>query len=320
MPSDFEKGLLTELREIVPDLQPEQRIDGRGRAWLANLYSKRQDLVVEACSRHVVRTGRSKSGIQHYEKFHSMLLKLIDIKARNAKIKPIMIWQDFIPAFSTDMALCSEWGVFVVSRKDLRFKDIVRGATPEVVNKASLRFLIRRNPAGAPRWRWLSDERRKAVVALLRTRAMGAKDIADAIGINFSSRRAELSALLRTLESEGSVHRLMPGFVRGHGAIYGTSAGQLDEIEGKLFGSYKDHKRKQRLAVRIMELLRLEGPSTYLEIMARLQEKWGIQSERDVVVGILIKNLRRKGLVKTVGIPKHLRYFAVELQQVQQSS
>jgi len=304
--SDFEAGLLPELKEAIPDLVSEAKLSGLGKDWVANLYSATQGIVIEACSRNVVRTGKTKSSIQHYEKFYSMLLKLIDIKAKHPAFKPLMLWKNLIPAHSTDLALCSSWGVYVLSHEDFRIRDVIEGSSASTVNRKSVSYLIRRgDPSVTPRWRWLAGERKGEIVALLEKRAIGSIEIGNAIGLRH---RGTVARLLRELEKSGSIHRLEPGYARGVGAIYGVSESQLGDAEKMIFKSYGQQRRKNRISQRTVELLEDEGPLGYMQIRRRLEERWGFTVSRESLVGILSKSLVRKGLVNAAGAPKRRIY------------
>jgi transposase len=308
MPSDFEIALLPNLRHAIPDLLPEYPIEGKGKHWVANLYSKKRSIVIEACSRNVVRTGKGRTSIQHYDKFYAMVMKLADIKQKHPSIKPIMIWKNLIPAYSTDLGLCTAWGVYVQSNEDLNLESILDGKEVGYVNRRALQFLIRRTDTFKPRWRWLVAERPNDIVNQLETRAMGTKEIAGAIGVDYATHKSSLSKMLRELESEGRIMKLAPGYVAGKGAIYGVDSKQLDALERETFGIYGTHKRRERIGQRIVQLLNKEGPMDYKQVQSKLSQEWGIDATRETVVGTLSKFLLKRGLVYRKGGPKAYIY------------
>lgn len=299
---------MPELKRHIPDLMAEQLLKGKGKSWLVDLYSKNADLVIEASSRNVVRTGKKKGSIQHYEKFCSMLLKLIDIKAAYPSIRPVMIWKNQIPAHSTDLGLCSEWGVFVMSHKDLNVRRVLAGESPASVNKTSTLYLSRRSDKVEPRWRWLVEQRKKAIVEMLKLAPMGFIEIERALGYKHVRVYSPIRSMIRTLVHEGKILKLSVGYARGYGAVYGTVPGQLSQFDSEHFEEYKRHKRKDQLAALVMQLLNLAGPMGYRQIQLGLQTRWKIQTSREELTGLLNKRLVRKGLVRAVGPPKKTIY------------
>jgi transposase len=302
------------LREVAPDMVAGHELLGLGRKWFVSMYSEKEKLVVEICGSEVPPGKRDTNAARQYEKFQSVLLKLVDIRARDRTIKAVMAWKGMIPAHPVDVGLCTAWGVYVVSGRKAPWKDIINGAPPSAVNRNAIPFLTRKRDAPRQGMRWLTEERRRTVVELLKQSAMGTREIAEAIGLDYVSHRAEVSSILRELEREGIVRRLMPGYVRGIGAIYGTDKTQLDTLEKGLFRRYRQGKRTQRIAERVLQLLREEGRMTYAEILRRLQERWGIATDRNVLVAILVKNLRRRGLVRSEEGSGGLEY-SVELAE-----
>ena len=311
--SEFEAALLPELKRAMPDLAAEQQLKGKGKSWLVDLCSKEADLVIEASSRNVVRTGKKREGIQHYEKFYSMLLKLIDIKAAHPSIRPVMVWKNQIPAHSTDLMLCSEWGVYVMSHKDLAIGRVLAGEPPASVNRDSVRFLSRRNEEVKPRWRWLVEQRRNAIVEMLTVAPMGFIEIERALGYRHTRTYSPIRHMVLDLVREGKILKLSPGYARQYGAIYGTDPRQLFRFESDHFEEYKRHKRKDQLAALIMQLLRLDGPMGYRQIQLGLQRRWKIQASREELTGLLSKRLVRKGFVKSEGPPKRAIYSVTSL-------
>lgn len=311
MASEFEAALLPELKRVMPDLVAEQLLKGKGKNWLVDLYSKEADLAIEASSRNIVRTGKKKGSIQHNEKFYSMLLKLIDIKAARPSIRPVMMWKNQIPAHSTDLRLCSEWGVFVMSHKGLNIGRVLAGESPASVNRDSVWFLSRRNEEVTPRWRWLAEQRKESVVEMLKLAPMGFIEIERALGYKHIGPYSPIRDMIQDLVHEGKILKLTPGYVRGYGAIYGTDPDQLSRFESEHFDEYKRHKRKDQLGLLIVQLLRIDGPMGYRQVQLGLQSRWKIQTSREELTGILSKRLVRKGLVKSEGPPKRVVYSVV---------
>ena len=310
LPSEFEAGLLPSLKQLIPDLTAEKIMKGRGKTWRVDLYSEAEKLAIEASSRNITRNGKSKSSIQHYDKFYAMALKLIDIRASSPRIKAVMLWKDHIPAYSTDLRLCSEWGLFVMSHRNFDIRRVLSGESPGSVNKSSVDFLIRRKEDAAPRWRWLAEERKKEIAAMLQSNAMALTEIERTLGMQRLSGQSRISDMLQHLVKEGKVMKLTPGYVRGYGAVYGTSAGQLQRFDAEHLDEYKSHKRRKQLAEMVLSLLKEDGTLGYREIQQRLQTKWKVQVGREELVGILNMRLVRKGLVLRAGLPKRLVYSA----------
>ncbi len=275
MPSDFEHGLLESLRKRIPDLRAEVKIEGKGKQWMANLFSEKYALVIEGSNRRIKRHGSGNQGIQHIEKFHSMLLKLIDIKSRDPAVRPVMVWQDLIPATSNDLKLCSRWGVYVLSYGDFRISQVLEDNPVTEVNKAALAYLVRRNADVKPRWAWLRQEERENLIATLGERAMTTRDIAGFLGLDYNrTSQDRVRDLMIKLIAEGGALKLLPGFSQGIGAVFGTLESQLVELEPSLFPFYKDHKLRKRLGSWILWLLSQEPGLTHNQISLRLQTRW----------------------------------------------
>jgi hypothetical protein len=309
LPSDYEVGLLQTLKKSVPDLVPEFQLEGKGKSWIANLYSDSRHLVVEACSRKVKRTGRDKNSVQHIEKFYSMLLKLIDMKSGNPKLTPVMIWSDLVPASSRDLQLASRWGVYVLSGRDLRFDDIWQ-MSPEGVNRSTLNHLIRRTDGAVPRWHWVHAEQKILIEQILQQRASTTNRLVAELGLELNKHnRMKVSGMLKALIQEGKVKKLIPGHVTGEGIVLGTNDGQLAEVEGSFFDKYHGRKRRTRLSHYVLMILADEQGLNNVEIAKRLHARWQITASRNEIAGLLGSRLVREGKVHADDESNVTRYF-----------
>ncbi len=312
MPSEYEVGLLEALKKTVPDLIPEYPIQGKGKSWVANLYSESRKLVIEACSRRVKHTGRNKSSVQHVEKFYSMLLKLIDMKSGNHELTPVMIWSDLVPASSRDLQLASSWGVYVLSGRDLSLDAVLQKA-PDEVNQATLSHLIRKASDGLPRWHWVYAEQKRLVEQILQERASTTSRLVTELGLEPSKRnRSKVAGIVEALIKEGKIRKLIPGHVAGEGIVIGTDEGQLVKIEGSLFDKYHDEKRRTRLAHYVLMLLTHEQGLNAGEISNRLYARWQITANRHEVAGVLGSRLVKEGKVYADDESLVTRYFLRE--------
>jgi hypothetical protein len=309
MTSDFEAGLLQYLRSDVPDLVPEFRIEGMGKSWVANLYSESRKLVIEACSRKVKRTGREGSSIQHIEKFYSMLLKLIDMKARNPDITPVMIWSDLVPASSWDLQLASKWGVYVLSNRKLLFNEIWL-RSPDSINQSTLAHLIRKSEDAKPRWAWILSEEARMIERILAERASTPDRLLGELGLEASkSNRDKVRGMLNKLLKQGKIRKLLPGHIDGEGGVYGTNDAQLSLIEGTLFDKYHGEKRRRRLCHYILMVIDGEQGLNAREVTITLQRKWQIRATSAEVGALLGRRPSLKGTIYADHSSRTTRYF-----------
>jgi hypothetical protein len=307
--SDFEIGLLQSLRKKIPDLVAEFPIQGKGKAWVANLYSDSRKLVIEASSRKVKRTGRSGGSIQHIEKFYSMLLKLIDMKSANPEILPVMIWSDLVPAYSRDLQMASKWGIYILSNRSLVLDDIWT-KSPEAVNQDTLSHLIRRSTDGKPRWHWIWEEQRNLIEQTLRERASTTNRLVHDLGLELTtSSRTKVRGIVGKLVKQGKVKRLLPGHIAGEGAVYGTDQAQLAGIEGSLFDKYKGEKRRLRLCHYMLLTLKDEEGLNAKEVRQRLYKKWRIDASAAEVSSLLSRRLPKEKAVYADHASAKTRYF-----------
>jgi len=182
--------------------------------------------------------------------------------------------------------------------------------SPAVVNKYSLRFLMRHGQDVRTHWHWLREEERRTVAELLRHRAMTTRGICEALGLEYNRKNSlRVNDMMKSLAHKGSIRKLVPGFTRGQGAVFGTDDSQLEQIEPSLIADYHPDKRSTRLALWVKRLIAEEPGLDYKGIIRRLEEKWHIASERSEVIGILHLNLLRRGIVKAVRDRERNRFY-----------
>jgi len=297
MPSSvFEKPLIELVQDIISDIEPEVSIDGYGKKWIANLYSKQQKIVIEACSRKVVRRGITGSslGVLH-ERFHALLFKLIDIKANNPEIRAVMLWGGSIPCTSMDLAACSKWGIYVLTIWNIhRLNDVLNNVPPEEVNRDSLNYISRKKDRERPKWLWLADERKKLILEMLEKQPLTGAEIAEQLGVDYYRVcRFYLQDLLR----KGLIKRLIR-LGKGHASLYGISDKQLDQLPlGRLNELLTGKKRVDFLKGKIIDLLHKNNVMNFRELCENLYPfSW------HEVQGAL-SDLHRKGVVRKVGPP-----------------